>query len=108
MAGGIYGPIAGAMMTEMGLDTSVSKDRVLDFYGGFRAELGDLMKMLIDDEAPLKLGNYELSADAKHGTAGTYLINSWLSEQEFIFAQLLDAYKFEQTLENKINNFSFS
>ncbi len=90
------------------LSGGVSRDKVLDFYGGFKSELGNLMQTLIDPEADLELDGFKLDADAKTGAAGTYLINEWMSEQEFIFSQLLESYKFEQTLENKINNFSFS
>jgi hypothetical protein len=80
------------------------QSRVIDFYKGFRSELGDLMKNLMNDEEDLSVGNYLIPAAHKHGAAGTYAINEWLSEQEFVFSQLLESIKFEQNLENKANN----
>lgn len=87
---------------------NVSRDKVLNYYNGFRSSLSDVVGMLTDPEADLQIGSYLISADNKNGTAATYALNEWMSEQEFIFSQLLDAYKFQQTLENKVNNFSFS
>lgn len=100
--------ISASLFPELKIGGGVSRDRVLDFYGGFKSELGNLMQTLIDPDADLELDGFKLDASSKNGAAGTYLINEWLSEQEFIFSQLLESYKFEQTLENKINNFSFS
>ena len=96
------------LMGDLNISSGKSRDRVLGFYKGFQSELGELMKTLMDDSQDLVLDGKLIPADQKNGAAGTYLINNWLSEQEFIFSQLLDAYKFEQTLENKLNNTSFS
>jgi hypothetical protein len=103
----VTGTMATALFPAYNLEAA-GRDKVLEFYGGFHAEMGSLMKTLINEDAPLVLDGYTLDADAKSGAAGQYLINQWISEQEFIFSQLLDAYKFEQTLENKINNLSAS
>jgi len=88
--------------------SDVSRDRVLNYYSGFLSSLSDVMGMLTDEDADLQVGSYLISAENKNGAAGTYALNEWMSEQEFVFSQLLDAYKFQQNLENKINNFSFS
>ena len=99
---------ATSSITDFNIGSVGSKDRVLDFYSDFRGEMANLMGVLTDPEADLELNGFKLDAENKNGAAGSYLINEWLSEQEFIFSQLLESYKFEQTLENKINNFSFS
>jgi|GEM_PF-2055363 len=85
-----------------------ARDRVLSYYESFQAKLKELMSMLTDDNKDLELDGYKIPAEQKNGAAGQYLVNNWLSEQEFIFSQLLDAYKFEQSLEQKLNNISFS
>ncbi|MBN2058436.1 MAG: hypothetical protein JW782_06555 [Candidatus Saganbacteria bacterium] len=89
---------------EINISSGSSRDKVLDFYGDFRNELLGLLDVLTDDEADLELDGIKIDADMKNGAAGTYLINSWMSEQEFIFAQLMDALKFESTLDKTINS----
>lgn len=101
----ISGGFVPTYMPEVSVDSSHAKDKVIGFYKGFQSQLGDLMKTLLDDTKPLQLDGYNIPADQKSGTAGTMLIEQWRSEQDFIFSQLLDAYKFEQTLANKLNSF---
>jgi hypothetical protein len=92
-----------ALLTEPS-QNFVSRDKVLDFYKDFRAELADLITNFSDDSQDLELDGRVIAADQKYGAAGTYLVENWLSEQQFVFSQLLEAYKFEQTLENKLNS----
>lgn len=87
---------------------SNARDRVLSYYEDFQAKLKELMLTLTTDDKPLELDGFKIPADQKNGAAATYLINNWLSENDFILSQLLDAYKFEQTLEQKLNNVVFS
>ncbi len=105
MVNGNPSAIGAQLFTDIGIDTKVSRNRVLDFYRDFRSELGDLMKNLMNDDEDLVVGGYRIDSGQKNGAAATYLVNSWLSEQEFIFSQLLESYKFEQKLDDKINNF---
>ncbi|MFH1361973.1 MAG: hypothetical protein ABIH69_04900 [bacterium] len=101
--------IARTLFPEVGTNfANISRNEVTDFYSGFKSSLADVMGMLTDEGSDLEVGGYRIAADQKNGSAGTYLLNEWLSEQEFIFSQLLESYKFQQNLENKINNFSFS
>ena len=93
---------------EMQVSSGSGRDRVLDYYTDFRKELSALMSNLMDDGQDLELGGRIIPAEQKAGAAGTYLINSWVSDQEFVFSQLLESFKFEQSLENKINNLSFT
>lgn len=94
---------ASSVLSEIRAGT-VTRDRVLDYYEDFQASLRGLMGMLTNEDEDLVLDGQMIPADQKNGAAGTYLVNNWLSEQEFVFSQLLDAYKFEQTLESKLNN----
>ncbi len=89
---------------DQGADYSVSRTRVVNYYKSFRAEMADIMKELTDPDSDLVIGGTKIAADDKTGTAATYLLNQWLDEQSFTFSQLLDAYKFQTTLENKLNN----
>jgi len=84
--------------------SGVGRDQVLGFYRDFRSELGDLMTNLMNDDEDLKLGGFTVPAENKTGAAGTFLMNNWMDDQNFVFGKLLDAFKFEQDLENKINN----
>ncbi|PIS30438.1 hypothetical protein COT42_03040 [Candidatus Saganbacteria bacterium CG08_land_8_20_14_0_20_45_16] len=95
------------LFSDLGFDGRVTRDVVLQFSKGFRSKLGDIMKMLVDDNADLEIGGYVIPADQKYGAAGTYLLNEWQSEQEFILSQLLEAVKFEQTCDKQVQN-SFS
>jgi len=96
------------LMSNVNFEVDTGKEKgqsqVVDFYKGFRSELAALMKNLMNDEEDLSIGTYLIPAAHKHGAAGTYAINEWLSEQEFVFSQLLESIKFEQNLENKANN----
>jgi hypothetical protein len=89
---------------DQGVDFSVGRDRVVNFYKSFRSEMADIMKELMDPNADLVIGGVKIASDQKTGTAATYLLNEWQDEQSFTFSQLLDAYKFQQTLESKLNN----
>jgi hypothetical protein len=93
---------------EMQISSGSGRDRVLDYYTDFRKELANLMTNMMDENEDLELGGRIIPAEQKAGAAGTYLINSWVSDQEFVFSQLLESFKFEQSLENKINNLSFT
>lgn len=109
MASATTGGLLPALFPELSLEnTPRARDRVLGFYKSFQSEMGDLMKMLLDDSKDLELSGYKIPADQKNGAAASYLINNWLDEQNFVFSQLLDAYKFEQSLENKLNQMAFS
>jgi len=79
------------------------RDKVVDFYKSFKFELSGLMDTLTDDTKDLELDGKRIAADQKNGAAGTFLISQWQSEQEFIFSQLLENYKFLQTLEKTFN-----
>ncbi len=96
-----------SILSEIGTGT-VARDRVVSYYTDFQASLRSLMGMLTDEDADLVLDGQIIPADQKNGAAGTYLVNEWLSEQEFVFSQLLDAYKFQQTMDSKINNIGMS
>lgn len=87
---------------------SSGRDRVLAFYGDFKSEMATMMMQLLDDDSDLYIGGVKIDSENKTGTAATYMLSEWQSEQDFVFSQLLDSYKFEQTLENKLNNISFT
>jgi hypothetical protein len=102
---GINQSIGSQINIETGAGT---KDQLVGFYRNFKSELANLMVMLTDDEMDLELGGQKISAETKNGAAGTYLVNSWLDEQNNVLSLLLDAYKYQQTLEKQLNNISFS
>ncbi|MFH1683441.1 MAG: hypothetical protein ABIA67_01015 [Candidatus Margulisiibacteriota bacterium] len=80
-----------------------AKDYVQNHYNQFKSELAYLMSSLSDTESDLELGGITIAAEYKFGAAGTYLIETWRSEQESILSSLIDAVKFEQTLDKYIN-----
>jgi hypothetical protein len=105
---GINPSIMSSLFPEIGIDTKVSRNCVIEFYRDFKTSLADLMANLMDDSEELTIGGVTIPVGQRGGAAEQYAVNEWLSEQEFIFSQLLESYKFEQSLESKINNISFS
>lgn len=98
----------GSLITNI-IDGGASpKSRILEYYGDFRKTLSELLDSLSDEKKDLVLNGRRLSAEEKNGAAGTYMIEEWKSEQDFIFSQLLESLKFGQSLENKLNNLTFS
>jgi len=83
--------------------SSALRDQILTYYGDFRSVLGDTMLTLADTNQTTIdfLGYQDLD---KEGTAFSYLLQDYLSESEYTLSQLLDIYKFMQTIETKFNN----
>jgi hypothetical protein len=96
-----------AIMPELEINkASGSRDRVVEFFKDFQSEMKDLMKTLADDNVQeIEIDGIKVKKDS---TALSYLLPEHFSRQEFTLSSLLDAYKFEQTMENKLNNISFA
>ncbi|MDI6731794.1 MAG: hypothetical protein QME05_04370 [Candidatus Margulisbacteria bacterium] len=85
------------------MSSSALRDQILTYYGDFRSVLGDTLLTLADtNQSTIDfLGYQDLD---KEGTAFSYLLQDYLSESEYTLSQLLDIYKFMQTIETKFNN----
>jgi len=107
MDNGATNSLVPTLFPELSLgNTTRARDRVVDFYQSFQSELGRLMKELADPETEeVEIDGIRLQKDSM---ALSFLLPEWQDRNNFILSQLLEAYKFEQTLENKLNNISFS
>lgn len=93
-----------------------AKDKVIGYFKSFQQSMADIMNLLGDNEdkplseydlpSNLKIpGGVTTSAELKSNLGFQMALSSWQADQEMILSQLLDSIKFEQTLENKLNNF---
>ena len=81
------------------------RNQIEDFYRSFKSELGNLFTSLTDDKSDIVLDDGTvIPAAQKDGAAAAFAIPNWMQDKEFVFNQLLDAFKFMQNLENKLNN----
>jgi hypothetical protein len=87
-------------------NTGMARDRVLGYYQDFQSKLKDLMLTMTDTTKDLSLDGQVIKSEARGGAAEQFLVNNWLSEQDFIFNQLLDNYKFTLTLDKELRNIS--
>ena len=87
-------------------DTSQARDRVVGYYQDFQSKLKDLMLTMTDTSKDLELDGFKIKAEERGGAAEQFLVNNWLSEQDFIFNQLLDNYKFTLSLDKELRNIS--
>lgn len=97
---------ASALTTISNDSLSQAKSNLVSYYQDFRSELGKLMDSLSDpNQETITLNGKTVD---KAGTAATVLIQQFEDDRNSGLSQLLDIYKFNQTLENKLNNISFS
>ncbi len=87
-------------------DTSQARDRVIGYYQDFQSKLKDLMLTMTDTSQDLELDGFKIKSEDRGGAAEQFLVNNWLSEQDFIFNQLLDNYKFTLSLDKELRNIS--
>ncbi|MEA3493216.1 MAG: hypothetical protein U9R38_02390 [Candidatus Margulisiibacteriota bacterium] len=105
MIGDVYsGALSALQVDGYQINSTVTRDKVADFYRGFRGELTNLMKDLVNEESDLNFGQYHFTADQKNGIAANTAMTMWQEEQGLIFNNLLDALKHDMTLQRQVNN----
>ena len=79
-----------------------TQDQVLKYYKDYKSEMARLLLQIGDDNVE----EVEIMGvkTKKNGLSFTYLWQEWMSQTEAQFGQMLSSLKFEQTLENKLNN----
>ncbi|MDD5382126.1 MAG: hypothetical protein PHH60_00500 [Candidatus Margulisbacteria bacterium] len=93
--------LVGTLFPELGLDSTVTSDRVIEFWTDFKGKVADLSTQLESDSDTIT--TWDGLVMEKGGTAATVWIEQWFEEQQFTFSQLLNALQFEQSLEKTLN-----